>query len=98
MKTEKKEPTYIEFIFVHPGGCNSGLRNTEIKSNLPDETDKLYFSALGDTLHAFVGINYICCAPFATNADFNPQHVLKNLLCTKTASKQGVSLTYIDSP
>ena len=28
----------------------------------------------------------------------NPQYILVNLLCTKTASKQGVSLTYINSP
>jgi hypothetical protein len=67
----KKEPALIEFISVQPGGCNSGIRNTEIKSTLLDEPDTLYFSAFGDTLHAFIGINYICCAPFATNADFN---------------------------
>ncbi|MFC0876184.1 hypothetical protein ACE01N_06300 [Saccharicrinis sp. FJH2] len=61
----------IEFISVQPGGCNLRNLGADIKSTLMEEPDTLHFSLIGDTLHAFVGINYICCAPFITESEFN---------------------------
>jgi len=47
------------------GGCNGqpfdGLKSTDI-----EEDDTLQFYIRNDTLNVFVGINYICCAPFET--------------------------------
>ena len=54
----------LVFIESLPGGCN-GVEFGQIKS-LMEGPDTVYFDVKNDTLAAFVGINYICCAPFAT--------------------------------
>jgi hypothetical protein len=54
----------LVFIESQPGGCN-GVEFGEMKV-MVDEPDTVYFKIRNDTLDAFVGINYICCAPFDT--------------------------------
>ncbi|MFB6319010.1 hypothetical protein [Saccharicrinis sp. FJH54] len=67
----KEDTVKIEYISVQPGGCNLRNLSTEIKSILLEEQDTLLIQMNDDTLNAFIGIRYICCAPFETHTDFN---------------------------
>lgn len=48
-----------------PGGCND-MAPGEI-SSFDEEPDTLIFTEDNGKLNAFVGINYVCCAPFETS-------------------------------
>ena len=63
---DPEESGTITYVKTNPGGCN-GQDFSSMKSMF-DENDTLIFTQRGDTLDAFVGINYICCAPFTTGA------------------------------
>jgi hypothetical protein len=52
----------LAFVRTDPGGCN-GIDSSRMKSVI-DGTDTVYFKIRNDTLDAFIGLNYICCAPF----------------------------------
>ena len=54
----------LVFIETLPGGCN-GVEFGGMKT-MVEEPDTVYFKVNNDTLDAFVGINYLCCAPFDT--------------------------------
>jgi hypothetical protein len=69
-KESESSPGTIRFVKTEPGGCN--LEDTDVLAtrdgSLSEEQDTLLFTIINDTLDAFVGINYICCAPFASEA------------------------------
>jgi hypothetical protein len=50
-----------------PGGCNN-TKSAVLKSAPAEARDTVIFSLRKDTLVMFTGINYICCAPFKTEA------------------------------
>lgn len=54
----------LKYAKTLPGGCNGETFN-DLKSASVDE-DTLIFTVRDDTLDAYIGINYICCAPFAS--------------------------------
>lgn len=49
------------------GGCNG--QQFDLKSTFQDNPDTVVISIEDGTLNVFVGINYICCAPFTTEAN-----------------------------
>ena len=59
----------LVFVNTNPGGCN-GVEFGQMKSML-EEKDTIYFKFRSDSLDAFVGINYICCAPFDTETEIS---------------------------
>ncbi|MBN2214257.1 MAG: hypothetical protein JW723_08430 [Bacteroidales bacterium] len=62
---ESGENIKVNHILTVPGGCN-GLSFDEIMLPRYEEKDTLQFYIRNDTLNVFIGINYICCAPFET--------------------------------
>jgi len=67
-KESESSPGTIRFVKSEPGGCN--LEDPDVlatrDSSLSEEQDTLLFTIINDTLDAYVGINYICCAPFTS--------------------------------
>lgn len=57
----------ITFLKTDIGGCN-GQGANDLKSTYT-EPATVIISKIGDTLNIFVGINYICCAPFISEAE-----------------------------
>jgi hypothetical protein len=62
---ESVEDTQVSHIQTILGGCNDQSFD-EIKLTRYEQNDTLQFYVRNDTLNVFIGINYICCAPFAT--------------------------------
>ena len=62
---ETKENLPVNHVKTVFGGCN-GQSFYELKNSHQEENDTLQFYIRNDTLNVFVGINYICCAPFNT--------------------------------
>ena len=58
------EEQQIIFIKTNPGGCNN--QGEDAAKRVFAENDTLIFDARNDTLNVFVGLNYICCAPFTS--------------------------------
>ncbi len=65
---DEKESLPVNYVKTVPGGCNGQTFN-DLKSTGSEEKDTLRFYVRNDTLNVFVGINYICCAPFETSFD-----------------------------
>ena len=59
---DQGETSNLTFEKALPGGCNG--QDFEAMKNALDEQDTLIFTLRDDTLDAFIGVNYICCAPF----------------------------------
>lgn len=57
----------IIFYKTVPGGCNDAVFEAILAPAL-DDIDTVEYTLLDDTLAIFVGLNYICCAPFTTEA------------------------------
>jgi hypothetical protein len=62
--SENTGPEDLLFIDTELGGCHetdfSNLKNTEY-----GQADTVVFTVTNDTLDIFIGLNYICCAPFS---------------------------------
>lgn len=61
LPAEKKQ---ITFIKTNPGGCNN--QGEDVAKRVLAENDTIIFDVGKDTLDVFVGLNYICCAPFTS--------------------------------
>ncbi|MBN2481767.1 MAG: hypothetical protein JXB19_08510 [Bacteroidales bacterium] len=53
----------ISYIKTLPGGCH-GQYFDDLKSACDAEKDTVICNIENDTLDIFIGLNYICCAPF----------------------------------
>ncbi len=62
---DTKETVPVDHVKTILGGCN-GRSFEDLKSTFAEEEDTLQFYINNDTLNVFVGINYICCAPFGS--------------------------------
>ena len=67
---EKEESVKkITFLKTNLGGCH-GEDFDNLKSATVHDADTIKFSIINeDTLNVFVGINYICCAPFDSETE-----------------------------
>ncbi len=70
----------IKYYTTILGGCNGQYFND--KSAPMDHSDTIVFSTTEDTLNVFVGINYICCAPFMTSAEIINDSLLMEITDT----------------
>ena len=77
----------IIFVKTIPGGCNNQDINEIKRSSVYPDTVK--FTVRNDTLDIFVGINYICCAPFVTEAEIVDGSVVMTLVDNCPAPYQG---------
>lgn len=50
-----------------PGGCND--ETFMLNKDATEEEDTVTFTIINDTLDVYVGINYICCAPFEAGSN-----------------------------
>lgn len=67
-KSDEKKITFLKTI---SGGCHNEVFS-DLKSSTEDCIDTVIFTIINkDTLNAFVGLNYICCAPFITETIIN---------------------------
>ena len=65
-KAEPKE-TELQYVTTELGGCNT---KSTLKSDEPETKDDEFIIIVSEeSVHVFVGINYICCAPFETNCE-----------------------------
>ena len=60
----------LQYVQTELGGCN---RNSTLKSGESEteegNDDKIVISVFEESVHVFVGRNYICCAPFETKCE-----------------------------
>jgi len=74
----EKELSYVK---TDAGGCND--QDFEgLKSVSDDPNDTVIFSVVNDTLDIYVGVNYICCAPFTSEATISNDSILLTLTDT----------------
>jgi len=72
-KAEPKEEIIageLQYVKTELGGCNSTkstLKSDESESETKD--DELIITVMEESIHVFVGLNYICCAPFETKIE-----------------------------
>lgn len=57
----------ITFLKTDLGGCH-GQNSDALKSVTEEKKDTVIFTVKNDTLDVYVGLNYICCAPFTSDA------------------------------
>ncbi len=70
-----KNITYVKTVI---GGCN-GLNFPQLKSGIDESADTVVFTIENDTLDIFIGLNYICCAPFTSNAIISNDSIIMTL-------------------
>jgi hypothetical protein len=71
----------LKYITTELGGCNGQDDNRKNSIN-ELENDTIYYWLSEDTLNFLTGINYICCAPFATDYIIDQDTVTMKLLDT----------------
>ena len=71
----------LHYISTEMGGCNGWDGNHKNIIN-GSENDTIYNWVSEDSLNFFIGINYICCAPFATDHSVDQDTITMKLLDT----------------
>jgi len=65
----KANENEIDFVRQVLGGCHN-QDFSDLKNATEDKADTVEFTIISeDTLNVFVGINYICCAPFISEVE-----------------------------
>ncbi|MFN8207855.1 MAG: hypothetical protein U0T82_10680 [Bacteroidales bacterium] len=75
---KEKTGDTLRYLNAIPGGCNVSEENNR-KSVSYGESDTLIFSGNQDSLNIFVGVNYICCTPFAGEVSVSNDSILISL-------------------
>ena len=78
---ETQESLPVDHVKTILGGCN-GQSFDEIMLARYEEKDTLKFYIKNDTLNVFVGVNYICCAPFESGFDQSGDSLFFNITDT----------------
>ena len=75
-KPDQERPfTYVKTVL---GGCNDNVSKSATENN--DKTDGLEVFTKEDSLHIFVGLNYICCAPFFTECRIEKDTIYMSII------------------
>ena len=70
----------LQYVQTELGGCN---RNSTLKSGDSEtEEDKVVISVFEESVHVFVGRNYICCAPFETKCETIDDVIIMTIIDT----------------
>ena len=68
----------ITYVRTELGGCN-GQDFNDFKSAGEEQEDTVIFTIYKDTLDIYVGINYICCAPFTPESIISNDSIIMTL-------------------
>lgn len=79
-KDEISQKLEIRFENAIQGGCNN-LKSDYLK-NAENDRDTVIVNLGKDTLKIFAGLNYICCAPFATETDITGDSLIMKIIDT----------------
>lgn len=71
----------LTFLKSLPGGCNNQTFD-QLKNAATEEKDTVVFKFENDSLTMFVGINYVCCAPFSSTASLRNDSLIIRLTDT----------------
>jgi len=77
---ESDEAQQITFIKTNPGGCNN--QGEDAAKRFFAESDTIIFNLENDTLDVFVGLNYICCAPFTSETRVSGDSIFIKIIDT----------------
>lgn len=75
----------LELVKTELGDCNRG-KTSDTKSAAEEKKDSVAFKIVNDTLSVFVGVNYLCCAPFAAETKVTIDSILISLTDTCSGS------------
>ena len=81
----------VSYEKVSPAGCNLGIdyeaRSSKTSLNA-GQNDTVYSYMKNDTIHFFVGLNYVCCAPFIAQAEADDNQLTMTIsdTCSSAAS------------
>ena len=69
--SDKSEETVgeLQYVKTELGGCNLKSALKSDSDDLEAKDDELIITVSAEAVHVFVGLNYICCAPFETNCE-----------------------------
>lgn len=76
--TDLENGKTLEYLKTELGGCHSQDFDA-LKSAGAEGNDTLILTVKNDTLEVFVGLNYICCAPFISDIRVTADTVVMNL-------------------
>ena len=69
-KDEPKESKEnLQYLKTELGGCNRQLPDDSETRSSETKGDTVVITVSDDSVRVFVGLNYICCAPFETNCE-----------------------------
>ena len=69
-KSESKVPKEnLQYVKTELGGCNRQLPDDSETRSSGTKSDTVVITVSDDSVRVFVGLNYICCAPFETNCE-----------------------------
>jgi hypothetical protein len=69
----------IEFVSAILGGCNN---KATLRNDDQLDKDTVVISTVADTIHVFIGHNYICGAPFETECEIRNDSILIYIIDT----------------
>lgn len=75
-----KENIPIHYLKSSLGGCNN-LTEENIEHG-EEKSDTVIISLSNDTLNIFVGLNYICCAPFSADCNIRNDSIFLSITDT----------------
>jgi hypothetical protein len=84
---EPNDTVKLSLVKTTPGGCNN-QKSAYLMNPAGEQPDTVIFSVRKDTLDVFVGLNYICCAPFNTASTFRNDSIIINITDTCPAPYQ----------
>ena len=69
----------ISFVKTELGGCNSKTKSSTQSSDNTVHNDSVNISNKNDSTNVFVGVNYVCCAPFLTDCKINNDTIIMSI-------------------
>jgi hypothetical protein len=78
-EAELDEDAKISFVKTEFGGCNAKTKSSAQNTDNTFHNDCVNISNKHDSIYIFVGINYICCAPFNTDCQIKNGTILMSI-------------------
>jgi hypothetical protein len=69
----------LTFVRTELGGCNLKSKSPSQSSDNYEHNDSVNISGKNDSTYVFVGLNYICCAPFVTGCRMQNDTILMSV-------------------
>lgn len=72
----------ITFVKTDLGGCNTHTKSSSQKYDEITPDDVVTIKIESDSIDVFVGLNYVCCAPFSTDCEIKNDSILMSIIDT----------------